>query len=190
MINGTPRLEHFQDAFEGKGRPAPAAISIPVDGEEGHGRREHASLALHVLERLAGNQLKGSDLEAYKLLVRIVKKSGWDALLAVRGQVFLMEQEFAPNSTSTADEKETLDFSNSPILAPLPVSKAVNLAATEKKICERWFDRIFSILFEDLRVVEVFAKELEEKRCSLKAGREWYLLGKLCLRLERPVIEI
>ena len=193
LINNAPRLEHSQDSFEAKGRPAPAAISIPVDSEDAQGRREHASLALHVLERLAGNGLKGSDWETYELLVRAVKRSSWDELLACRSQVFLMEEEFAPTTTpkqAKLDEKDSLDFSNSPILVPLPASSQLpaNLQSTEKKICERWLDRIFAILFEDLRVVEVFAQEMAEKRVSLKAGREFYLLGRLCLRLGRPVM--
>lgn len=199
LINNAPKLEYAQDSFETKERPEPAAISIPVDDKDSQLKnREHSSLALHVLERLAGNRLQGADLEVYRLLVRIYRQCGWDELLGVRSQVFLMEEEFiipshpcpAAKQAKCFDEKEAFDFSKSPILAPspsLPANQAINLANTEKKVCERWFDRLFSVLFEDLRVFEVFAKEIEEKRVSLKAGREWFLLGKLCLRLQKKV---
>lgn len=187
-------MQHSGESFESKGRPAPAAISIPVDNDTNHARRkEHSTLALHVLDRLAGNSLTGADEQAYRLLIKIYQACGWDGLLGVRSQVFLMEEEFHPSQPLQPDEKEaaTLEFfSNSPILAPNPSllpGKAVDLVETEKRVCERWLDRIFSVLFEDLRVYEVFAKELKEKRVSLKAGREWFLLGRLCLRLQKEV---
>jgi hypothetical protein len=60
-----------------------------------------------------------------------------------------------------------------------------------KRLCERWLDNLFMVLYEDLRVYtlwraewEHFAKQQLEFR---KQNNEWEMLGELALRLHRKV---
>ncbi|KAJ3077731.1 hypothetical protein HK102_005007, partial [Quaeritorhiza haematococci] len=46
------------------------------------------------LSRLPALSLRGTFLKAYKLLIRIVTKVGWDELLRYRSTVFVMEEEY------------------------------------------------------------------------------------------------
>lgn len=209
LLNNASRIEYPEINYEAKGRPTPAAISIPIDEEQKllHLERQEATSAIfNILSKLKGDKLTGIDAQVYALLVQIVNKHGWDTLLQARSNLFLLEEEFAPSNGQPKrqkatnyeevefDEKAILDAHNptSPIIAPSPrleAVEAVDLAATKKKICEKWFDRLFLVLFEDLRVFEVFAQELAEKRVTnLKTGQEWYLLGKLCLRLGKLAV--
>jgi len=46
------------------------------------------------LLRLPANSLRGTFLKAYNLLVKIVRKIGWNKLLYYRSLVFVMEEEY------------------------------------------------------------------------------------------------
>ncbi|KAI7639587.1 hypothetical protein KC318_g22430, partial [Hortaea werneckii] len=46
------------------------------------------------LRRLAAGNYKGTFHKAYVLLTEITKKIGWDQLLRIRSQVFVMEEEY------------------------------------------------------------------------------------------------
>lgn len=46
------------------------------------------------LERLPSLSLRGTFLDAYGLLVKILKHLGWEDLLKCRGRVFVMEREY------------------------------------------------------------------------------------------------
>jgi len=46
------------------------------------------------LLRLPANSLRGTFLKAYELLVKIVRKIGWNKLLFYRSSVFVMEEEY------------------------------------------------------------------------------------------------
>lgn len=89
------------------------------------------------LLRLPSLALKGTFLRAYKLLIQIVTKVGWDELLKFRSIVFVMEEEYrvqralaeestkrrihsnsADQETSSSSEEDKDELPNAP--PPLP----------------------------------------------------------------------
>ncbi|PWN43602.1 chaps-domain-containing protein [Ceraceosorus guamensis] len=58
---------------------------------------------------------------------------------------------------------------------------------TNKRLCERWLDNAFMVLYEDLRVYTIWRAEIVHYRSQSlpysKTGTEWEILGELALRL-------
>ncbi|KAF8555507.1 chaps-domain-containing protein [Imleria badia] len=58
---------------------------------------------------------------------------------------------------------------------------------TNKRLCERWLDNLFMVLYEDLRVWTIFRAEVAHFKTQhvayRKTGLEWEILGDLALRL-------
>ncbi|KAI0790518.1 chaps-domain-containing protein [Abortiporus biennis] len=58
---------------------------------------------------------------------------------------------------------------------------------TNKRLCERWLDNLFMVLYEDLRVWTIFRAEVAHFKTQhvayRKTGLEWEILGDLGLRL-------
>jgi hypothetical protein len=63
-----------------------------------------------------------------------------------------------------------------------------------KRLCERWLDNLFMVLYEDLRVYTFWRTEAAhyraQKTAYRKTGTEWELLGDLALRLWKEVENI
>ncbi|CCF50111.1 hypothetical protein NDA11_000852 [Ustilago hordei] len=57
----------------------------------------------------------------------------------------------------------------------------------DKRLCERWLDNLFMVLYEDLRVYTIWRAEIAHFRTQnlayRKTGTEWEILGELALRL-------
>jgi hypothetical protein len=212
------------------------------------------------LRKLHAATFKGTFLKAYMLLTEVTKKIGWDQLLRIRSQVFVMEEEYrhekqtaAPphsrNASTTAlkspspgpdtngdrprhNEPEVKTISeededddagseagteisetvlNGENAADLPKpASTINPAevhagsdnATEsanhttpteytqfrnKRLCERWLDNLFMVLYEDLRVYTIWRTEMAQYRqqqlAYKKSAEEWEILGELAERL-------
>jgi hypothetical protein len=213
------------------------------------------------LRKLHAASFKGTFLKAYMLLTEITKKIGWDQLLRIRSQVFVMEEEYrhekqtaAPphsrNASTTAlrspspgpetngdrprhNEPEVKPISeddedddgseagsavsaaapngSTPVAAaddlPKPAStitssevhagsdnaEASTAPSTEytqfrnKRLCERWLDNLFMVLYEDLRVYTIWRTEMAQYRqqqlAYKKSAEEWEILGELAERL-------
>ncbi|CEP08396.1 hypothetical protein [Parasitella parasitica] len=73
-----------------------------------------------------------------------------------------------------------------PINTPHP-SDGVNFSFSNKRLCERWLDNLFMVLYEDLRIYTFWRTEAAHYRAQQmpyrKTGTEWELLGDLALRL-------
>ncbi|KIY45052.1 chaps-domain-containing protein [Fistulina hepatica ATCC 64428] len=58
---------------------------------------------------------------------------------------------------------------------------------SNKRLCERWLDNLFMVLYEDLRVWTIFRAEVAHFKTQhvayKKTGYEWEILGELGLRL-------
>ncbi|KAF8480419.1 Chs5p-Arf1p-binding proteins-domain-containing protein [Russula ochroleuca] len=58
---------------------------------------------------------------------------------------------------------------------------------SNKRLCERWLDNLFMVLYEDLRVWTIFRAEIAHFKTQhvayRKTGLEWEILGDLGLRL-------
>ncbi|TRM60448.1 Chs5p-Arf1p-binding proteins-domain-containing protein [Schizophyllum amplum] len=56
-----------------------------------------------------------------------------------------------------------------------------------KRLCERWLDNLFMVLYEDLRVWTIFRAEIAhfktQRVAYRKTGHEWEILGDLGMRL-------
>ncbi|KAG8978715.1 hypothetical protein FRC05_009988 [Tulasnella sp. 425] len=58
---------------------------------------------------------------------------------------------------------------------------------SNKRLCERWLDNLFMVLYEDLRIWTIFRAEVAHYKTQhvayRKTGTEWEILGELGLRL-------
>ncbi|KAL0075718.1 Chs5p-Arf1p-binding proteins-domain-containing protein [Phycomyces blakesleeanus] len=63
----------------------------------------------------------------------------------------------------------------------------VSFSFGNKRLCERWLDNLFMVLYEDLRVYTFWRTEAAHYRAQQmsyrKTGTEWELMGDLALRL-------
>ncbi|KAJ6445390.1 clathrin-coated vesicle protein [Purpureocillium lavendulum] len=201
---------------------------------------------------------RGTFKEAYKILTEMTAKIGWDQLLKIRSNVFVMEDEYrtekqeatsAPskrspsldglrgtpdptangrepddkeeteNDDSEKDEKEEdkdedkEDEESEESLAPNGHSNGLekpsntidpqevkadsdnNTSNDEhlsklntKRLCERWLDSLFMVLYEDLRVYTIWRTQMAQYRAQQmqykKSAEEWEILGALAERLQ------
>ncbi|KAF8520927.1 chaps-domain-containing protein [Hysterangium stoloniferum] len=77
-------------------------------------------------------------------------------------------EETASGETANVNNAEAFSFSN-------------------KRLCERWLDNLFMVLYEDLRIWTIFRAEVAHFKTQhvayRKTGAEWEILGDLGLRL-------
>ncbi|KAL8770544.1 MAG: hypothetical protein Q9209_003800 [Squamulea sp. 1 TL-2023] len=248
--------------------PEPAHVLLPVlresildeidEPSNYDGDQVHQSL-----RKLHAAGYKGTFLKAYSLLTEITAKVGWDQLLRVRSQVFVMEEEYRsekqtgsnqnasnPNASTTAlrgtpspivnghtiseghtngdtdshekDEETPHEKQTSPTSPVSPPSSAtvadgsiekpehtitpevvksgsddisdVPTASApkytqihNKRLCERWLDNLFMVLYEDLRIYTIWrtdmARAQSESSDYRKSPEEWEILGELAERL-------
>lgn len=96
-----------------------------------------------------------------QLLMEMITNIGWNDLLQLRTNVFVMEVEYADNE----------GFSNIS-------NKDIPMKVRQKRICERWLDQMFLDIYDDLRISKV---SLDDKDIKY-SGLEWELLGLTMLR--------
>lgn len=112
------------------------------------------------LIRTNSQQMKGTYKSAYDLLILIINQVGWDQLLRSRSKVFIMDDEYKTLSNVT-----------------LPIHKDASDDIKKKRLCERWLDNLFLVLYEDLRVVLIVENELQNEKQLKHSGLEWQLIG-------------
>ena len=155
------------------------------------------------LLRLPAPSLRGTFSKAYDLLSKLVTKVGWDDLLRYRSQVFVMEEEYRTqkatpkiNGTPTMDKAaEATDpvSIQEPKTVHAPESsdgekpKSQGSPFQDKRLCERWLDNLFMVLYEDLRVFTIWRAEMSHFKTQnltyRKTSTEWEILGDLAWRL-------
>ena len=231
----------------------PESMLDEIDETSGTYDEVHPSL-----RKLHAAGYKGTFLKAYSILTEVTSKIGWDQLLRIRSQVFVMEEEYRsekqtssvnltskPNASTTAlrgtpspgingtspdgqpdgesyshlDDEETLNerqssptsTSNSATTANDPLEKPEHTITSEvvksgsddppnlidsnqkytqfhnKRLCERWLDNLFMVLYEDLRIYTIWrtdmARAQSESSDYRKSAEEWEILGELAERL-------
>lgn len=201
----------------------------------------HASL-----RRLVAANYRGTFQKAYSLLTEVAKRIGWDQLLKIRSQVFVMEEEYRserkpvttpkPKSASTValngsphppqnsggsedSQSDDEDGSEKGHEAESELSKPNHSVTVDtvrattdgsesadpdhkdytsfrhKRLCERWLDNLFMVLYEDLRIYTMWRSEAVQYRQQQikydKSAEEWEILGDLAIRLhyEREAVE-
>ncbi|PNY24297.1 Budding site selection protein [Tolypocladium capitatum] len=193
---------------------------------------------------------RGTFKQAYSILTEMTAKIGWDQLLKIRSNVFVMEDEYrtekqeaglpAPSKRSpsmdglrgtpdpTANGGEESDGDKDATEKPEEPAgtERVNVTVTTngnsngvekpsntinpqevkadtdhgasndehlsklntKRLCERWLDSLFMVLYEDLRVYTIWRTQMAQYRAQQmqyrKSAEEWEILGALAERLQ------
>lgn len=151
---------------------------------------EHQSIDQSLVNLQAAN-LKSTFAKAYEILTLIVHKTGWEALLKYRAKIFVMEEEYKIKSTSTANIPET---NGNGVSSSIDASSASSTAAInesnsfkKKRLCERWLDNLFMLLYEDLKTYTMWQAETihfaAQKTQYEKLPLEWEYLGLVAFRL-------
>lgn len=118
-----------------------------------------------VLYNLKSANLKNTFQWIYELLCEIVKSLGWEKLLQLRAELFLMEEEYDHLDATSETESE----------------KEVTRDIRGKRLCERWFDNLFMLLYDDLRV----HSQWQSNELKPETTLEWELIGLCCFRLRQ-----
>ncbi|KAL2132902.1 hypothetical protein VTI74DRAFT_3180 [Chaetomium olivicolor] len=204
---------------------------------------------------------RGTFKHAYSILTEMTAKIGWDQLLKIRSNVFVMEDEYREKQESTTypknrnastdalrgtpdpttnggaaseagdeeekekgeeaeeeekkEEKEEKEEEAEPAAQTLdPHGGAENIERpssavdpdevkkgddsgskddhysrlNNKRLCERWLDSLFMVLYEDLRVYTIWRTQMAQYRAQSmqyrKSAEEWEILGSLAERLQ------
>ena len=207
-LNSCPMFTFYEkDTFR---LPMARTASLPIPSDVPEDVSDTTtSDADQTLLRLPAPALRGTFSRAYELLSRLVTKVGWDDLLRYRSQVFVMEEEYRTqkNPTTNGDLKKSAASTKQPnkdaqTIAEPASAHAVESAAEvkaqdpefpfqDKRLCERWLDNLFMVLYEDLRVYTIWRAEMSHFKTQnlnyRKTGLEWEILGDLAWRLQHPV---
>ncbi|KAI8373642.1 Chs5p-Arf1p-binding proteins-domain-containing protein [Choanephora cucurbitarum] len=181
----------------------PEIVSSGIMEEDAVGRESEADPAI---ARLPAPALHGTFAKAYSLLTKLVNALGWDELLQYRSEVFVMEDEYRkhkakeeyrksaainPEEVAKKLQEANLNELEKPKQAAEDehpsAEQEVTLSFGNKRLCERWLDNLFMVLYEDLRVYTHWRTESAhykmQKLNYRKTGTEWEMLGDLSLRL-------
>ncbi|GMG32828.1 unnamed protein product [Aspergillus oryzae var. brunneus] len=212
--------------------PQPSRIMLPILAEsmldeidEGQPKQGDPHDYVHPsLRRLHASAYQGTFLKAYNLLTKIAAAIGWDQLLKIRSEVFVMEEEYrverqhsksirrsssiatngnedqqnGTNAEEQDENPETTLSENKEEQAGDSIEKPEQTMASEvvksgkeefrnKRLCERWLDNLFMVLYEDLRIYTIWRTEMAQYRQQAieykKSATEWEILGELAERL-------
>jgi tetratricopeptide (TPR) repeat protein len=235
--------------------PEPQKVFLPIMPEAlcdeiEDGNLDDMEMVHPTLRKLHAAGFKGTFLKAYIILTEITKKIGWDQLLKIRSQVFVMEEEYR-HEKQNVPQSHSRSASTTALRSPTPSAQAspnpevngnangeasdeseangnesaeatvqdslqepghtvaaeVVKAGSEdphtanndspsqpnytqfqnKRLCERWLDNLFMVLYEDLRVYTIWRTEMAQYRQQQllykKSAEEWEILGELAERL-------
>ncbi|KAJ9192653.1 hypothetical protein DTO166G4_8391 [Paecilomyces variotii] len=236
--------------------PPPSRVMLPILAEsvldeidEGQPKQGEPHDFVHPsLRKLHAATYQGTFLKAYNLLTKIAAAIGWDQLLKIRSDVFVMEEEYrverqhvpkpghsrnastiglrnsesedrpvngngaengdgSESKDELADEKtngngEVNQTEQTSIERPeqTMASEVVKSGNEDhdpshssytqfknKRLCERWLDNLFMVLYEDLRIYTIWRTEMAQSRQQAidykKTATEWEILGELAERL-------
>ncbi|KAB8209470.1 ChAPs Chs5p-Arf1p-binding protein [Aspergillus parasiticus SU-1] len=222
--------------------PQPSRIMLPILAEsmldeidEGQPKQGDPHDYVHPsLRRLHASAYQGTFLKAYNLLTKIAAAIGWDQLLKIRSEVFVMEEEYrverqhsksirrsssiatngnedqqnGTNAEEQDENPEATSSENKEEQAGDSIEKPEQTMASEvvksgkeepdpshssytqfrnKRLCERWLDNLFMVLYEDLRIYTIWRTEMAQYRQQAieykKSATEWEILGELAERL-------
>ncbi|KAK4097246.1 chaps-domain-containing protein [Parathielavia hyrcaniae] len=249
--------------------PEPRDINLPtlpetrldeIDSEPESRYSEQVDPSLLNLRAAA---YRGTFKHAYSILTEMTAKIGWDQLLKIRSNVFVMEDEYREKQESTSYPKNRNASTDALRGTPDPATnggaveagdkieedgndgkeqegekagpegdkngkevESESIAQTlvpnggddierpssavdpelvkkgedsgskddhfsrlnNKRLCERWLDSLFMVLYEDLRVYTIWRTQMAQYRAQSmqykKSAEEWEILGSLAERLQ------
>lgn len=142
-------------------------------------QQENASIDQALVNLQAAN-LKSTFAKAYSILTDIVHRTGWEQLLKYRAKIFVMEEEYQIKSSKSSVIDE-------PLTNGTLTNSEKKDGFKRKRLCERWLDNLFMLLYEDLRTYTMWQAEmihLQAQSSSYeKLPAEWELLGMCAFRL-------
>ena len=119
--------------------PEPARVLLPVLPESMLDEIDESQQAYDIelihpsLRRLHAASYRGTFLKAYSLLTEITAKIGWDQLLRIRSQVFVMEEEYrSEKQTGSSQSASTRNASTIALHSPSP--KLNGVVAEDPKV--------------------------------------------------------
>ena len=98
--------------------PEPARVNLPLLSETNYSEIDESVNGYDVdavhpnLRKLTAGNYKGTFLKAYSLLTGITAKIGWDQLLRIRSQVFVMEEEYRSEKSQPGTGRTTGRFTH------------------------------------------------------------------------------
>lgn len=126
---------------------------------------------------LPAGSLKSTFRRAYSLLADIVHRLGWEGMLNIRSKVFVMEEEWR-RDPKVASSAESSNPGESKTSADLPTNGSGETTDEfrKKRLCERWLDNLFMLLYEDMkaytycRAQEMQAESMADEPINSNAG--------------------
>ncbi|KAG8984742.1 hypothetical protein FRB90_005133 [Tulasnella sp. 427] len=92
-----------------------------------------------------------------------------------------------PVAAAANEEPEDNGGRTSPRPGDNKLPSSDGFSFSNKRLCERWLDNLFMVLYEDLRIWTIFRAEVAHYKTQhvayRKTGTEWEILGELGLRL-------
>ncbi|CAN6635428.1 protein Bch1p [Trichomonascus vanleenenianus] len=216
-LNSCPMFTYHEPDSHRMPQPAKVHLPLPTDGVLDEVWNAGSDIATEQegadpeLLKLPAPTLRATFAKAYELLTKIVANIGWDALLKYRSVVFVMEEEYKKdkrngsdsainkppaavnnnnvNGSAEGEEEKITNGNGSVETAPSTAGAAFGLK--NKRLCERWLDNLFMVLYEDLRVYTVWRAEhvhfQSQQQPYHKTPLEWEILGTVAKRLHhRP----
>ncbi|KAH3684397.1 hypothetical protein WICPIJ_004630 [Wickerhamomyces pijperi] len=201
-LNSTPMTPYREQTHHKKSRnlqmdelnlPQPSDVRIADVDSLGSNivQAEHHEADQSLLNLQASN-LRSTYAKGYRILTEIVHRVGWERLLEYRGDNFVMEEEYRTSKSTTAvNSTANLPDSTPPYeestAQTTPQSTSNELSFKKKRLCERWLDHLFLILYDDLRTYTLWQGELMQFEAQntnyQRSALEWEHLGMCALRL-------
>lgn len=124
-------------------------------------------------------------------IIRVSSESDTEREIAGSTRNGIAEQDEATESASvqgmTLEKPVQAAAGEEPEPSQLSNSSQETFSFTNKRLCERWLDNLFMVLYEDLRVWTIFRAEVAHFKTQhvayRKTGLEWEILGDLGIRL-------
>lgn len=129
--------------------------------------------------------------EEYRKEKKVVRGQSISTLKSENGVI--LKPEAAPTAADGDASEEVPSLKNGSVLETLKSKENLGLDDEEvdkmknKRLCERWLDNLFMVLYEDLRVYTVWRAEYVHYQSQQmpyhKTALEWEVLGMVALRL-------
>jgi tetratricopeptide (TPR) repeat protein len=124
-------------------------------------------------------------------IIRVSSESDTEREIAESTRNGIAEQDEATESASvqsmTLEKPMQAAAGEEPEPSQSSNSNQEAFSFTNKRLCERWLDNLFMVLYEDLRVWTIFRAEVAHFKTQhvayRKTGLEWEILGDLGIRL-------